>query len=547
LAERLNSPGWATYLRVSDEDKQTPERSFAMQRQRIQEQLLVSSELPFKREYCDLLTGTSPNRPDYQQMLKDAEAGLFSHLGLYRADRFGRNVVEGLQTATKLIGIGIKLRVADMPSLMPETADGFFMFLIQMGFAQREVTVLSERARGGTEAKLRAGGWSNRAPEGYVNKERHLKSDKYERWVELDPGHAPAIRKAWDMLLTDHFTLEQICEELNKQGWVRSNGRPWAWSESKTGQRYLTKNRLQEIFHNPFYSGWITSKRFGIAHGELRGNWEPIVSDEEFERGIEILRKHGAQKSRFKRCFYLLRNLLWVQVDGKCYRMYGSTPSGRNRSYAYYITHTTPNGKKIHIPCEVVDRQIEYWLDGIAVAPELLPEIRQIYRTQISQAKQVERDAKLAKLKREVSRFKEEEARLGRLFITGKLSEDTYGRLRSEWQEKKHNAERYLGEMEKETSLCLDDLDVALFLMTKLKDLYTRLKEEDRTKLLQVIVKQVIVSPEGEIIDYELNSPFVYLRSLVEGLQNQSNSGSEQVRFRPPFYPHLWGYFVSLG
>ena len=90
--------------------------------------------------------------------------------------------------------------------------------------------------------------------------------------------------------------------------------------------------------------------------------------------------------------------------------------------------------------------------------------------------------------------------------------------------------------------MCLDDLDVALLLMTKLKDLYTRLKEEDRTKLLQVIVKQIIVSPEGEIIDYELNSPFVYLRSLVEGLQNPSNNGSEQVRFRPLRSFQEWGF-----
>jgi DNA invertase Pin-like site-specific DNA recombinase len=90
-------PGWATYLRVSDEDKQTPERSFAMQRQRIQEQLLSPSELPFAREYTDLLSGTNPNRKDYQQMLADAEKGKFSHLGLYRADRFGHNTIEGLQ------------------------------------------------------------------------------------------------------------------------------------------------------------------------------------------------------------------------------------------------------------------------------------------------------------------------------------------------------------------------------------------------------------------------------------------------------------------
>jgi hypothetical protein len=134
LAENLNVSGWATYLRVSDEDKQTPERSFAMQRQRIQEQLIGTSEVPFKREYRDMLTGTSPNRADYQKLLADAEAGKFSHLGLYRADRFGRDTVEGLQAATRLIRWGIKIRVAHMPSLMPETPDGFFMFLLQRGW-----------------------------------------------------------------------------------------------------------------------------------------------------------------------------------------------------------------------------------------------------------------------------------------------------------------------------------------------------------------------------------------------------------------------------
>jgi DNA invertase Pin-like site-specific DNA recombinase len=78
-----------------------------MQRQRIQERLLAKSDLPFRREYRDMLTGTSPNRADHQQMLADAQAGLFSHLGLYRADRLGRNTLEGLQAATRLIGCGV--------------------------------------------------------------------------------------------------------------------------------------------------------------------------------------------------------------------------------------------------------------------------------------------------------------------------------------------------------------------------------------------------------------------------------------------------------
>ena len=214
MTERLNTPGWATYLRVSDKDKQTPERSFAMQRQRIQEQLLTSSDIPFKREYTDMLTGTTPNRADYQQMLADAETGMFSHLGLYRADRFGRNTVEGLQAATRLIGLGVKIRVAHMPSLRPEEPDGFFMFLIQMGLAQREVDVLRQRTADGMEAKLRAGGWSQKAPDGYLNKERQVSSNKYDRWVEIDPDFSPVLHYAWDLLLTGRYTLIQICDSL---------------------------------------------------------------------------------------------------------------------------------------------------------------------------------------------------------------------------------------------------------------------------------------------------------------------------------------------
>jgi site-specific DNA recombinase len=147
-----------------------------MQRKRIQERLLNSSEYSFIHEYRDMLTGTNPNRADYQQLLADAQAGKFSHLGLYRADRFGRNAVEGLQAATSLISLGIKIRVANMPSLTPEEPDGFFMFLIQMGLAQREVDVLAQRTADGMEAKLRNGGWPQKAPEGYVNKERQVRA-----------------------------------------------------------------------------------------------------------------------------------------------------------------------------------------------------------------------------------------------------------------------------------------------------------------------------------------------------------------------------------
>lgn len=530
-------PGWATYLRVSDEDKQTPERSFAMQRQRIQEHLLSSSNTPFSREYTDLLSGTNPNRKDYQQMLTDAETGKFSHIGLYRADRFGRNTIEGLQAATKLISLGIKIRVANMPSLRPEEPDGFFMFLLQMGLAQREVDVLAQRTADGMEAKLRAGGWAHKAPDGYLNKERLVSSNKYDRWVEIDPSYKHVLTEAWELLLTGRYTLSEICEELTKRGCTRVSGRPWAWDDLKSGKRRTAFNLLHKLFHNPFYAGWVTSERFGIKVGEVRGNWEPIVTTEQFQRGIHILHKHDNEKSREKKHSYLLRGLLWVKADGNKLKMYGSTPSGRYQSYSYYITHSKVDGQALYIQCNVIDKQIPQWLQGMAVNPELIPSIREVYKTEIQQATTTDKGERLTELRKQCTQMKEEEARLGRLYITSKITEDAYEQLHSEWQEKLRNIELTMAEMEREPTIRINDLDIALILLTKVGELYSRLDEKQKSTLLQILAKRIIVNGDGEIIDHVLNSPFLYLRSVVEYFFNPSNregSGSEQIHVGAP-------------
>jgi len=527
LVERVNTPGWATYLRVSDEDKQSPQRSFAMQRKRIQDQLLSPSNVPFLREYTDLLSGTNPNRKDYQQMLTDAAEGRFSHIGLYRADRFGRNTVEGLQAATTLISLGIKIRIANMPGLQPENPDGFFLFLLQMGLAQREVDVLAQRTAGGMEAKMREGGWPHKAPEGYVNKERQISSNKYERWVEADPEQLKALKDAWELLLTDRYTLAEICEELNHRGFVRSSGYPWAWSDPKSGNRKTAANVLQRLFHRPFYAGWAVSERFGIQMGEIRGQWEPVVTTEQFERGKAILLKHGNNKMNFQKQTYLLRNLLWVKVGSKDYKMFGSTPSGKCKSYAYYLTHTKIEERKLRIQTKLVDTQIPGWpgwLDGITIDPETIPGIREIYQNEIRKLTSENKAETINQMKRTLLILKEEEANLGRLLITGKISEEAYDKLRSEWQEKTLNLSVKIEEMEFDARKYLDDLEIALALLASASTLYERLDEKQKNNLLQILVKRIIINQEGEIISHKLHPPFSYLSTLVS--QNKRKNGA---------------------
>jgi hypothetical protein len=165
-------------------------------------------------------------------------------------------------------------------------------------------------------------------------------------------------------------------------------------------------------------------------------------------------------------------------------------------------------------------------LRAIVVDPKLIPAIRSVYEKEIKQASDNDKGTKASELSRQRSQRKEEEAKLGRLFITGKMSEETYNQLRREWQEKLHHLELTLAELERKVSFHLDDLDPAMALMAKVADLYPRLEKQQQGILLQILAKQIIVDPHGKIVEHELNSPFVYLRSLV---QNLSTPSAEKV------------------
>jgi len=221
--------------------------------------------------------------------------------------------------------------------------------------------------------------------------------------------------------------------------------------------------------------------------------------------------------------------------------MHGSTPSGRSKSYSYYITHAKLDGKVVRVRANIVDEQIEQWVAGVAVDPELAPEIQDAYHSQINRVTRKDREKTLDSLNRRFSALKEEEARLGRLFMTGQISEEIYAKLRSEWYEKKIHTQLKIEELEIDLTQYLDDLEVALVLMSKISMLYGRLGEEQKNNFLQIMAKRIIINPDGEIISHELHSPFAYLSTLASSRNGKSEegSGSEQVRYpllKAPFW-----------
>jgi DNA invertase Pin-like site-specific DNA recombinase len=508
------TPGWAVYLRTSSDDNQKPELSRARQRIIIEGNVLNHSDMPVIDEYIDVLTGKTPNRTGYQRLLADARVGKFSHVIVERADRFGRNDTEALRAIDEL----------HSPDLDPIDPDDRIIVALSFTLARRESALLGIRARGGQQAKRKGGGHISLAPDGYRNIKARTDTQKrselgrWNTWMEQDPERAKVIRQAFDMLLEDNLTFREIAEALHADGHRHRSGRPFI-EVTLTGLRKANVSSLCNIFHNWTYAGWVVSLKNGIVPKTVRGNWTPIVTTEEFELVQSILARRNLNRQIRRKQFYLLTGLLFYrQADGELRRMTGSTSnaSRRNGGTPYYRIVDT---REISFLCNHVDKAVEAAIASIQVDSALIPTIRANYTEKIQTYLghgSSDRRVQMCLLLKQID---DEEARAARLFASGKISDEVWDSLWTEWQDRRHTIQRSLEATLHNQIIHVENLEVALEIIGKIGTLYNGLEDNDKKELLHHVVEKVIVEMDGKV-SLELRSPFLFLKTLVEDIQN---------------------------
>ena len=282
--------GIALYLRVSSDDKQDPENSFEHQRQRIQSCVAQNqNDLPIIKEYSDILSGKHSKHSGYQHMLWDAYNCQFSHLAVCSIDRLGRSSEETLCNVQAIVEMGIDIIVADSPDMTLAMPGGSPLLGMRAVVAQYEADMLSQQVKDTKRSILLAGGWPAALPDGYTRiRERQGRAHAADRIIH-DAERAQMWKEAWNLLLSDQYTLEQISELLHNKGYTRRSGRPWYWIHPASEKSHSAISHLSRTFHMPFYAGWVVSPSNGIERGEIRGVWEPLVSDAQFDEGLMIL------------------------------------------------------------------------------------------------------------------------------------------------------------------------------------------------------------------------------------------------------------------
>jgi DNA invertase Pin-like site-specific DNA recombinase len=529
-------PGWAVYLRTSDKEAQNPANSQSRQRHAIKRALLDVSDLPVIGEYIDNLTGrVSSRREGYQQMLQDARAGKFSHVAVENAERFGRNDAEALSAIDELHSFAVLVRFADYPDLDPVDPDDRIIVSLSFTLARRESIKTGQRARGGMFAKMRRGGYVGRAPDGYVNVERRVKSNeklnygRYDRWIEMDPERSVIWRYAWDLLLTDRLTLDEICEALHAQGYRLRSGRPFVQINEK-GKRTYPVNTLSRIFHNWTYAGWVVSEEAEIPPKTIRGDWEALVSTEEFEQGLAVLHMRNTKPNPQRKHTYLLTGLLYLEkAEGsKLIRLTGSTPNSRRKSggTSYYCVPSS----NINLQCQAVDACVAQAIMHIQVDPALIPVVRRHYTDEIAQRLGMLKPNDSQQVEAALRAVDEEEARAARLFAAGKITDVVWDGLWREWQDRRQTLRNSLEVLEREQEYHIDNLDAALHIISRIGVLYHQLDRKQQKKLLRELFERIVVDVEGTIVRIDLLSPFAYLHDLSCRTQQAAEDEAEKTK-----------------
>ena len=522
--KRRNIPtpnaGWAVYLRTSSDENQKPEMSRARQRYSIEKNVLDNSDMPVYDEYIDVLTGSTPYRDAYQRLLEDARGGKFSHVIVERADRFGRNDTEALRAIDELNEFGVAVRFANQPDLDPMDPDDRVIVALTFTLARRESALLGLRVKGGVKAKRDNGGYHGKAPDGYVNVSGQVTgaakklNGRHEHWIEQDPERAPIVRLMFDLLLEDRYTLKEICEELHQRGHRYRSGRPFI-EVRPNSKRKGNYSGLSAIYHNWTYAGWVTSEKNNVPPKTIRGNWEPIVTTEEFEQSLRILDKRNKGRVQRRKHDYLLRGLIFYEHPEakKLVRLTGSTSNTRraNGGTAYYCV-TSSN---INFRCRDIDMRVADLIMCIQVDPELLPVIRAVYTNDIAETMGHLRPDERSQLETALKVIDEEEARAVRLYAAGKITEAIWDSLWNEWQDKRNQIRLSIESLQAQKQTHIENLDSALEIISHVGIVYNELSRDDKRELLRQMVERVLVDSDGSV-RLVLRTPFSYLREITD-------------------------------
>lgn len=344
--------------------------------------------LKITRTYKDeALSGTSTNRPGYQQMLKDAQNGLFSVLLIDDLSRFGRDVYNNMGAIKQLQYIGVRIfAVSEGYDSHDSSTMSDFTPIFKGMVDEMYIKELAQKTKRGLNGQFNRGFSTGGAVYGYrtvpVYDEMHVnKKAPVGFKYEIIEEEAKVIQQIFQFYVDGH-TPRSIAQKLNNLNITSPGGKAWAGSTIQPHLKRGTGLLLQAMYNGQRVWNKTHSKRNPIT-GKRKQIQNPmdvwefqndeslrIVPVELWQKAQNRIRsvneqtekqRDGIKKSGGRRPGgTLLSGLL------KCSECGGNLiVSGRNHYACSAAINKGTCGNKAYIKKTAVEQQILRWLSEL--------------------------------------------------------------------------------------------------------------------------------------------------------------------------------------
>ncbi|MHB8449081.1 MAG: recombinase family protein [Mycobacteriales bacterium] len=393
----------ATYTRISTDESHQP---YSLDAQAVRLAAYVASQPDWQqmRSFTDQQSGAKLERPALQRALREARAGRFDLLLVYRVDRLARSVRGLAQILEELDAAGVAFRSATEP-FDTATAAGRMMVQMLGVFAEFERSTIIDRVVAGMERAAARGGWmGGQAPYGYA-----ISPDGGQLVVNTD--EAPLVSVIFRRYARDLLGSHALADWLTSNGHRTRSGRPWSYRAVLT------------VLRNRVYLGEVNFR--GATHP---GEHPPLVDTELFTAAQRLLERRGSDVSKraSNSSEYLLTGLITCT---HCHKPYvGTAATGKCYRYRYYscitrIRYGTRTCPAERLPAEELD-------DAVVAALLATYERHDLFDAaardswQRAQAGRAQLDAELSTVEAEITKTETAVERYLAAFETGSLPED---------------------------------------------------------------------------------------------------------------------------
>jgi len=409
------------------------------------------------------------NRPVFEDMIKRIRKGEADGIVAWHPDRLSRNEIDA-STVTYLVRTGVIKDLKFGSYNFDNSPEGIMMLQLALSQSQYFSSKLGKDVRRGLEKKFEMGWQPNMCPNGYKN--IPAKGKDY-RIIKVDQKRFDRLRKAFDLMLTDNYSVPQILDKLNND---------WGF-KTKTRNKGLTRSSLYRIFTNPFYAGIIE------YNGQQKiGKHQPMITLDEYDRIQELLGKKG--KPRMRKNVFAYSGLIRCANCGSLVSADKKTKfikaEKKEKTYVYYRC----NRKKPSIPCQEqaisqksMEEQIDEMLDNYDVIPEfanLFDEIVEDCRKESPESQ----EAIIKDLKKDITKLEAEKDNLTTLACKNLIGDEEFKKRQKDYEQRilrlKRSIEK-ISQGENEQDEILDNIS----LMMRAKMRFKIASEEEKKSIVR--------------------------------------------------------------